>query len=126
MPRVYQDGISGVVFADRNGNGARDASEPGIAGVAVSDQDTVVVTDRAGRYRLVGRNGTGVVFVSVPEGYRAAGRFWAPATSGAIVDFPLRRLAPRSSTPRTCTSTSGRSRACAASWRSSTPSPPRS
>mgnify|MGYP001026878527 FL=1 len=98
MPRVSQDGISGVVFADRNGNGARDASEPGIAGVAVSDQDTVVVTDGAGRYRLVGRNGTGVVFVSVPEGYRAAGRFWAPATSGAIVDFPLRRLAPSART----------------------------
>lgn len=89
--RQLQSEVTGVVFADRNGNGVRDASEPGIGGVAVSDQDTVVVSARDGRYRLTSRHGTGIVFVSVPEGYRATGRFWAPVGAHAIVDFPLRR-----------------------------------
>jgi len=37
--------ISGVVFEDTNRNGTRDAGERGVAGVAVSNQDTVVTTD---------------------------------------------------------------------------------
>lgn len=90
--------VTGVVFLDRNGNGVCDANEPGIAGVAVSDQDTVVVTARDGRYRMMSRNSTGLVFMSVPEGYRAAGRFWAPVGSNAIVDFPLRRTPPSART----------------------------
>src|SRR6476646_10452361 len=57
--------ISGVVFDDVNRNGTRDAGERGVAGVAVSNQDTVVTTDASGAFRLPGQ-GTGVVFVSTP------------------------------------------------------------
>lgn len=96
--RQPQGEVTGVVCLDRNGNGVCDANEPGLAGVAVSDQDTVVVSARDGRYRLMSRSATGLVFVSVPEGYRAAGRFWAPVGAKSIVDFPLRRTPPSART----------------------------
>ena len=68
--------VQGVVFADRNGNGVRDGREPGVANVAVSDQDTVVLTRSDGSFTLRRGRGHGLVFVSVPNGYRAAGSFW--------------------------------------------------
>jgi len=90
--------ISGVVFADRNGNGARDAGEPGIANFSVSDQDTVVVTNSAGVYAMRVKaplagltRSQGLVFVSVPDGYRAVGGFWRKRADGlafALVPAP--------------------------------------
>jgi hypothetical protein len=80
--------ITGVVFMDANGNGVRDAGERGVAGVPVSNQDAVVATDTVGSFRLVS-TGTGVVFVSVPDGYRAIGSFWRPAGSPGPLAFPL-------------------------------------
>ena len=74
--------ISGAVYLDGNGNGRRDAGERGIAGVAVSDQDTVVITDASGSYRLRA-GGTGLVFVAVPTGFRSVGPFWRTADSAA-------------------------------------------
>jgi hypothetical protein len=79
--------ISGVVFNDRNANGVRDAGEAGMAGVAVSNQDTVVLTDASGRYTLPGA-GLGNVFVSVPRGARAVGAWWKPADAASL-DFAL-------------------------------------
>jgi hypothetical protein len=73
----------GYVFLDVNGDGRRDGGEPGLPNVVVSNQDAVVATDANGAFTLpVG--GTGVVFVSVPDGYRAVGPFWHAAgdTSG--------------------------------------------
>src|SRR3954470_14115563 len=67
--------VAGVVYLDANSNGVRDAGERGIAAVAVSNQDTVVVTDATGAFRLP-RGATAVVFVSVPDGYRSLGPFW--------------------------------------------------
>lgn len=81
--------ISGVVYLDANGNGARDAGEPGVRGVAVSNQIEVVATADDGSYRLPG-SGTGVVFASVPDGHRAADRFWKPPAGGRA-DFALVR-----------------------------------
>src|SRR5687767_12279209 len=40
--------ITGSIFHDLNNNGQRDNNEPGIPGVAVSDQVTVVTTDAKG------------------------------------------------------------------------------
>ena len=71
--------VTGVVFADRNGNGVRDAREPGIANVAVSDQDTVVMTHSDGSFAMPRGRGYGFVFVSVPTGYRTVGSFWKRA-----------------------------------------------
>ena len=68
--------LSGTVFLDRNANGVRDPGEPGLAGVVVSDQADVVTTDRDGAFRIAAAHGTGIVFVSVPAGYRVVGSFW--------------------------------------------------
>jgi hypothetical protein len=71
----------------------RDVSEQGVSGVAVSNQSDVVVTDSVGRF-AISPGLTGVLFVSTPNGYRAAGAFWRAvgATSGAA-DFGLVREA---------------------------------
>jgi 3',5'-cyclic AMP phosphodiesterase CpdA len=76
--------VTGSVFVDGNNNGRRDSGEPGVPRVAVSNQMDVVATDAAGNYSLPSR-GTGVVFVSVPEGFRAAGTFWQRVDSGPVV-----------------------------------------
>ena len=85
--------ITGIVFNDANGNGVRDAGERGLPNVVVSDQRDVVVTDANGSFSLSGADAKGVVFVSVPDGWRAVGSFWRPASGGAI-SFAL------ASTPR--------------------------
>jgi uncharacterized protein (TIGR03067 family) len=83
-----QAGSSGVVFVDRNANGVRDSGEPGLANVAVSNQDTIVVTDASGAFRITSR-GTGVVFVSVPDGYRSVGDFWRNSDTSKSLAFAL-------------------------------------
>ena len=88
--RSHSAGISGVAFDDTNRNGTRDAGEQGVAGVAVSNQDTVVTTDASGAFRLPGE-GTGVIFVSMPNAYRPVGPWWRPANSAEPVSFALTR-----------------------------------
>lgn len=80
--------LVGVVFLDRNGNGVRDPGEYGIANVVVSNQVQSVRTDSAGRFRLDDGQGLGLVFVSVPDGYRSAGPFWKRADDRQL-DFPM-------------------------------------
>ena len=99
--------VSGVVFNDRNTNGQRDVGEPGIAGVVVSNQHDAVSTDSLGAFRLSGV-GTGVVFMSIPDGFRAIGPFWRPANAPAIAfgltaapaqDRPITRTAQSAHLP---------------------------
>src|SRR5262245_29131553 len=78
--------VTGTVFLDRNGNGARDAGEPPLPEVVVSNQLASVKTGPDGRFSLDGP-GLGVVFVSIPRGHRTVGRFWRRADEPA--DFPL-------------------------------------
>jgi len=85
--------VSGVVFDDTNRNGTRDAGERGVAGVAVSNQDTVVTTDTSGTFRLPGE-GTGVIFVSMPNAYRPVGPWWRPARSAEPLSFAVAREQP--------------------------------
>jgi 3',5'-cyclic AMP phosphodiesterase CpdA len=80
--------IRGVVFRDLNGNGGRDASETGIAGVVVSNQRDVVVTDADGAFTMKAGT-TGIGFVSVPTGYRASGRFWQKIVAAQSLSFGL-------------------------------------
>ena len=70
--------LRGTVFVDANGNGRMDDGEHGLAGVAVSDQVNVVVTDHDGHYALRSdaATSTGIAFVSVPDGYRATDSFF--------------------------------------------------
>ena len=75
--------VSGSVFNDRNGNGQRDTGEPGVARVVVSNQVDAVTTDSLGNFRLTS-SGTGVVFISVPDGTRATTRFWQRADAPSL------------------------------------------
>jgi len=84
--------IRGVVFSDANGNGSREVNETGIAGVVVSNQIDVAVTDAAGRFELASAP-TGIVFVSVPDGRAAVGPFWRSVTGGDTLAFALRPVA---------------------------------
>lgn len=63
-----QQTARGVVFHDQNRNGIRDAGEPGIRGVRVSNQRDVVATDSEGRYALPVTDDS-IVFVIKPSGW---------------------------------------------------------
>ncbi|TAK15007.1 MAG: hypothetical protein EPO35_08660 [Acidobacteria bacterium] len=92
-PGAQDNAVSGTAFIDTNGNGRRDNGERGLANVAVSNQDAVVATDASGAYRLP-RGATGLVFVSVPDGYRAVGSFWRSlGDTTSSVDFALAPIA---------------------------------
>ncbi|MBT8397540.1 MAG: hypothetical protein KJN92_11260, partial [Gemmatimonadetes bacterium] len=65
------DVAQGIVFNDLNQNGVRDEGESGIDGVRVSDQRTVTVTDRRGRWVLP-KHEEAIYFVVKPRGYRTA------------------------------------------------------
>lgn len=85
--------ISGTVFIDANANGTHDRGERGLARVAISNQESVVATDASGTYRLP-KGANGIVFVSVPDGYRARGSFWRRASdTTSTIDFPLSPIA---------------------------------
>ena len=66
----------------------RDPGERGIPNVVVSNQADVEKTDVSGRSRIA-RGPTGIVFVSVPDGFRIVGSFWRPADE-RNVDFVLK------------------------------------
>jgi predicted phosphodiesterase len=88
--------VAGVVFEDANADGRRDAGEAGIPGVVVSDQHTVVASDKDGRYALeVESQGEATVSVSLPDGWSASSRFWrtigAAPPSAPQADFGLVR-----------------------------------
>ena len=63
-----QEMARGVVFLDENENGVRDAGEPGMEGVAVSNGREVVLTDAEGRYELPVDDDT-IIFVIKPRDY---------------------------------------------------------
>jgi len=92
-PAAQTPVASGVVYVDTNANGARDTGEPGLDGVVVSNQHVVASSAADGGFQLPSV-GTGVVFVSVPDGYAASGRFWAPAGAGLSFGLVRRPAAP--------------------------------
>jgi len=93
IAEAQRDDLSGVVFIDANGNGVRDPGERGMANVVVSNQDAVVATDASGAYHLP-RGANGLVFVSMPDGYRTVGAFWRRADDGAsTINWPLSPIA---------------------------------
>lgn len=60
---------TGIVYHDVNGNGRRDAREPGIPDVKVTNGETVVMTDAQGRYRISITDDT-ILSVIKPGQYR--------------------------------------------------------
>ena len=85
--------LSGYVFEDINHNGTKDANEPGIKGVVVSDQVNIAITNEQGLYEITSAGGYGIVFISTPDGYAIAKNFWQNfnATS-AQVNFSLTKI----------------------------------
>src|SRR5689334_16772895 len=60
--------VSGIIFEDRSGAGRRQAGDPGLAGVMVSNGRDVVRTDASGRYTLPIEDES-IIFVIKPTGY---------------------------------------------------------
>ncbi len=86
------DRVHGFVFEDRDGNGRKDAGEPGVAGVVVSDQIQAVASGPDGAYHLDGAGGYGVIFISTPADFRARSGFWQKVPRGdgdRRIDFAL-------------------------------------
>src|ERR1700712_823538 len=83
--------ITGVVYADKNGNGRKDADESGIANVVVSDQLNVAVTDASGVYHLDHGAAYPFIFVSIPSGFTSKYPFWQGASDSTKneINFPL-------------------------------------
>jgi hypothetical protein len=54
LPRLAGGGTRGVVYRDINGNGRRESSEPGFAGVMLRRGADVAVTDQRGAFMLMG------------------------------------------------------------------------
>lgn len=69
QPVNNQQFVAGIVCSDLNSNGICDGDEPGIAGVMVSNQHDVVLTDNEGQYRLPVREGE-VIFITKPADYK--------------------------------------------------------
>ena len=80
FPLYGQIRVEGVVFADRNGNGVQDAGERLLRSILVSNGDTVVLTDRKGRFELPLQMGQSM-FVIAPAGWRTVS---TGVTSGAF------------------------------------------
>jgi len=59
----------GVVYDDQNANGSRDAGEPGLAGVHVSNGIEVATTDDQGKYQLPVDNDT-IIHVIKPRDWK--------------------------------------------------------
>jgi len=71
LPAFDRHAIAGVVFQDRNGNGLRDAGEPGVAGIVVHRGAESAVSDPNGVFRI-SRDATGHPEIdsrSLPEGW---------------------------------------------------------
>ncbi|TXH72048.1 MAG: calcineurin phosphoesterase [Lysobacteraceae bacterium] len=77
--------VSGRVYQDRDGDGRRDAGEPGVSGVVVSNGRALTRTGRDGGYRIDVRPGQ-TLFVVKPAGWRLVRdpatlpRFWLHAS----------------------------------------------
>lgn len=82
--------ITGTVFLDSNSNGKQDTGESGMPGVTVSDQVSVVVTDKDGRYKLPDK-GFGIVMISVPNGFNSS-TFWKSMAQSSTADFALKKM----------------------------------
>ena len=87
--------ISGFVFDDLNNNGVKDANEKGIKAAIISDEVNVVTTNDKGFYQIEYTSGFGILFVSVPSGYRAEKNFWQRVDTihaKSQMDFPLLKI----------------------------------
>lgn len=86
---------TGYVFLDKNHNGIKDDNEPGVKGVAVSNQIQVAITDDKGYYQFPNSAGFGYISVSMPDGYRGVNSYWQKTDNTHPINFPLSPTATR-------------------------------
>jgi hypothetical protein len=79
--------VAGRVVLDLNRDGVADETEPGVAGVSVSDGAGVVKTDAQGCYSLAVSPEAVFVFITRPSGYDVSGFWYRPVAE--TVDFAL-------------------------------------
>jgi len=90
--------VIGTVFDDRNGNGVQDKGEKGLKNIPVCNGDTIVVTNRDGRYVLPVADGC-TVFPILPADYtlptsrvvNAGFHYVGGKAEGCTVDFALQK-----------------------------------
>ena len=97
--QTYAAPVTGVVFLDSNRNGKLDHGEKGLRGMLVSNGDTIVVTDKHGRYQLPVITGSSVMPI-LPSDYTLSGskvvnsNFYYMGGGRAedkAIDFPMQR-----------------------------------
>lgn len=94
----FPRGLFGIVFEDANANGARDAGEPGLPDVLVSNGISCRPTDSDGVYNLPSDNS--LVFVTTPGDYASTSP-WYSRPSSDNMDFGLRQVPGKGSDPFT-------------------------
>ncbi len=85
--------VKGTVFLDQDGDGAKGATETGVANIVVSNGVTSTKTDATGSYTL--KQEGNFVFVTVPNTHAASGP-WYQSVSGTQINFGL-KAAPEKS-----------------------------
>ena len=97
--------VSGYVYLDENKNLQRDAGEPGIAGVLVSNQLLVVETDSRGHYSIPLETGE-TLFITKPAGYtlplssRNLPQFYYHHSPKGSPSFEFNGISPTGDLPR--------------------------
>ncbi len=89
LPMGALAAYQGVVYADRNANGQRDAGEVLMKDVAVSDGLHVVKTNGKGEFELPGHERARFVMVTVPNGCKADPFFQRIEEGKSQYDFGL-------------------------------------
>jgi hypothetical protein len=87
LPRLARRQTRGLVFRDLNGNGRRDAGEPGLPGVVIRRGSDVAITDRDGEYAFAGdvQGPLELDARSLPMGWLAPSTMLEPRQSVAVV-----------------------------------------
>jgi Icc protein len=70
-----------------------DSNNSGIAGVAVSDQATTVVTDANGHYQIKVMPGRSFVMITMPDGYK--GKYYERIGTNNNINFSLKKEKPK-------------------------------
>jgi predicted MPP superfamily phosphohydrolase len=94
LDNLFAQTVAGYVYEDLNKNGIKENNEPGIKGVAVSDQLNVVLTNETGLYTITNK-GYGIIFISMPGGYSAQ-TFWQNAVASPVNFGVTKKSSPSS------------------------------
>lgn len=93
---VTASSYTGRVYLDKNGNHIYDKGEKVLEGVAVSDGQNVVLTDKDGTFHLSGHTEGRFIFITTPSGYRIEKFYQRIRQEQTSYDFGLQPANPKS------------------------------